>query len=137
MLRKNFIILFSFVSLFSFSQFNLLNADSPDEVGKKTEQQELLDFNNPDFAAYSVSGRSYNRLPLEIYDHQSVVDIHSGVQSSTQVKDLNQQSDYISEIKNLDLQLNQVLDPQVQLGEAYKKNKADDIDSDSDFWTMV
>ena len=47
MLRKNFIILFSFVSLFSFSQFNLLNADSPDEVGKKTEQQELLDFNNP------------------------------------------------------------------------------------------
>ena len=45
--RINFTILFSFTCLFSFSQFNLLNADSPDEVGKKTEQQELLDYNKP------------------------------------------------------------------------------------------
>lgn len=47
MLRINFIILFSFVSLFSFGQFNLLNADSPDDVGKKTKQQKALDFNQP------------------------------------------------------------------------------------------
>jgi gliding motility associated protien GldN len=47
MLKTNFVILFSFLSLFSFSQSNLLNADSPEEVGKKTKQQKALDFNQP------------------------------------------------------------------------------------------
>ena len=31
----------------SYGQFNLLNASSPDEVGKKTEKQQELDYNEP------------------------------------------------------------------------------------------
>ena len=46
-MHKNIYILACLLVTASYGQFNLLNASSPDEVGKKTEKQQELDYNEP------------------------------------------------------------------------------------------
>ena len=95
----------------------------------------MVQFKQPDFAAYSVTGKQYKRLPLEIVDHQNVVDIQSGSSADSKAPPKQVQSSYIEEINTLDSQLNQVLDNDVT--DAYHKHQTDDQNKDSDFWTMA
>lgn len=102
----------------------------------------LLDLNHPDFAAYVVNGRAYNRIPLHIINHQDVVDIHApGPKKDTSIPPskatattTSPNQDYLSQIKDLDDQLNQVL-RSPDSSAHFPKNEGNGIDSD--FWTMA
>lgn len=45
----------------------------------------LLNFEDPDFAAYEVSGSNYERIPLQLIKELEVVDLHSSTSKNSSV----------------------------------------------------